>query len=88
MRTTVVYVNYNPGMESLRKPAVRGKAATVRQSVTMPVVLAREVKARAKLTGAYQQFMAEGDPAKRSEAGEDLIRSIFGSAAIAVDPLR
>ena len=46
-----------------------------------------EAAARAKLTAAYDQFMAEGDPAKKSEVGEDLIRSIFGSGAIVEDPL-
>jgi hypothetical protein len=47
-----------------------------------------EVAARAKLTTAYENFMAEQDPARRSEVGEDLIRAIFGKAAIAEDPLR
>src|SRR6187399_1459187 len=99
-------------METRRKPATKRKAASVRQSVTMPAVLAREVRrvakerkvtmsralvtlaergveaeARARLAAAYDQFMAEGDPAKKSEVGEDLIRSIFGRAAIAEDPL-
>jgi len=101
-------------METRRKPAAKRKAASVRQSVTMPAVLAREVRrvakernvtvsralvtlaelgveaeaaARAKLAAAYDRFMAEGDPAKKIEVGEDLIRSIFGSAAIAEDPL-
>lgn len=87
----------------------------MRQSVTIPAQLAREVRrvakernvtmsralvalaergveaeaaARAKLTAAYEQFMSEGDPAKKSEVGEDLIRAIFGRAAIAKDPLR
>jgi hypothetical protein len=31
--------------------------------------------------------MAEGDPARKSEVGEDLIRTIFGRAAIAEDSL-
>ena len=47
-----------------------------------------EAAARAKLNVAYEQFMAEGDPARKSEVGEELIRSIFGRAAIAEDPLR
>lgn len=47
-----------------------------------------EAAARAKLAAAYDQFMTEADPARKGEAGEDLIRSIFGSAAIAEDPLR
>ena len=47
-----------------------------------------EAAARAKLTTAYEKFMAEGDPAKKNQVGEDLIRSIFGRGAIAEDPLR
>ncbi len=47
-----------------------------------------EAAARAKLTTTYERFMAEGDPAKKSAVGEDLIRAIFGRAAIAEDPLR
>ena len=92
-------------MQTRRKPAAKRKAASVRQSVTMPAVLAREVRrvakernvtmsralvtlaergveaeaaARARLTAAYEQFMAEGDPAKKSEVGEDLIRASSG----------
>ena len=97
-----------------RKPAVKKKPVSVRQSVTMPALLAREVRrvakerkvtmsralvtlaergveaeaaARNRLAASYDQFMAEVDPAKKSEVGEDLIRSIFGKAAIAEDPL-
>src|SRR6476659_4724601 len=40
-----------------------------------------EAAARARLAAAYEQFMAEGDPARKSKAGEDLIRAIFGRAA-------
>jgi hypothetical protein len=40
------------------------------------------------LVHAYEQFMAEADPARKSEVGEDLIRAIFGRAAIAENPLR
>lgn len=47
-----------------------------------------EAAARAKLTATYERFMAEQDPAKKSEVGEDLIRAIFGRAALAGDPLR
>jgi hypothetical protein len=92
-------------MQSLRKPAVRKKAVSVRQSVTMPALLAREVRrvakersvtmsralvtlaergveaeaaARAELAAAYDQFMAEMDPARKSEVGDGLIRSISG----------
>ncbi|HTR68198.1 MAG TPA: hypothetical protein VMH85_20630 [Terriglobales bacterium] len=46
-----------------------------------------EAAARARLAAAYDQFMTEEDPGKKSEVGEELIRSIFGRAAIAEDPL-
>jgi hypothetical protein len=102
-------------MMNPRKSAARKAAPSVRQSVTIPAKLAREVRrvakernvtmsralvtlaergveaeaaARAKLAGAYEQFMAEGNPAKKVEAGEELIRAIFGKSAIAEDPLR
>ena len=114
--TTVVQVQYNRVVPAKRKAPVRGARASVRQSVTIPVQLAREVRrvakernvtmsralvtlaergveaeaaARARLTGAYEKFMAaEGDPVRKSEAGADLIRAIFGRDAIAEDPLR
>jgi len=90
-------------------------AASVRQSVTMPARLAREVRrvakernitmsralvtlaergveaeaaTRARLATAYEQFLAAGDPGRKNEAGEELIRAIFGSGAIAEDPVR
>jgi hypothetical protein len=47
-----------------------------------------EAAARARLTASYDEFMAAADPTKKSAIGEDLIRSIFGRAAIAEDPLR
>lgn len=102
-------------MQTRRTSAARRTNASVRQSVTIPAQLAREVRrvakernvtmsralvslaergveaevaARAKLTAAYEQFMAEGDPARKSEVGEELIRAIFGRAAITEDPLR
>jgi len=114
-RTTVVQVDYNQVVQTRRKSTAPRKTSSVRQSVTIPAQLAREVRrvarernvtmsralvtlaergveaeaaARAKLTTAYENFMAERDPAKKSKVGEDLIRSIFGGAAIAEDPLR
>jgi hypothetical protein len=47
-----------------------------------------EAAARVKLTTAYEKFMAERDPARKNEVGEDLIRAIFGRGAVAEDPLR
>lgn len=108
-------MNYNQVVQTRRKSAIRKTRASVRQSVTMPAKLAREVRrvakernvtmsralvtlaergveaeaaARAKLTAAYEQFMTEGDPARKSAVGEDLIRAVFGRGAIAEDPVR
>ena len=114
--TTVVQMGeYNRVVPARRKSSVKAKNASVRQSVTIPAQLAREVQrvakarnvtmsralvtlaergveaeaaARARLTGAYEKFMAEGDPLRKSEAGADLIRAIFGRDVIAEDPLR
>jgi predicted DNA-binding ribbon-helix-helix protein len=46
-----------------------------------------ELDARANLKATYRRFMKEQDPARKEEAGKDLIRSIFGKNAIAEDPL-
>lgn len=113
--TTVVRLKYNGIVPVRRKSAGRATKASVRQSVTIPAQLAREVRrvakernvtmsralvtlaergveaeaaSRARLTGAYEKFMAEGDPVRKGEAGADLIRAIFGRDAIAEDPLR
>jgi len=39
-----------------------------------------------KLEAAYQRFMADQQPARKDEAGQDLIRAIFGEDSIAEDP--
>jgi DNA-directed RNA polymerase subunit F len=46
-----------------------------------------EATARANLTTAYRRFMSESDAQRKSEAGEELIRSIFGTDAIAEDTI-
>jgi hypothetical protein len=46
-----------------------------------------EAAARQNLNAAYRRFMAEADPARKGEAGKDLIRAIFGKDAIAEDPI-
>jgi hypothetical protein len=46
-----------------------------------------EAAARQTLNTAYRRFMAEADPARKDEAGKDLIRAIFGKDAIAEDPI-
>ena len=47
-----------------------------------------EAAARAKLMATYDGFMSENDPAKKNEAGRELIRAIFGKDALAEDSLR
>lgn len=46
-----------------------------------------EAAGRAKLTAAYEEFMA-ADGTKKNEIGKELIQAIFGRDAIAEDPLR
>lgn len=46
--TTVVHASYNEEVQSQRKPAVKRTSRSVRQSVTIPASLAREVKRVAK----------------------------------------
>jgi hypothetical protein len=47
-----------------------------------------EAAAHAKLAVTYEQFMATQDPKKKSEVGKELIQAVFGTDAIAEDPLR
>ena len=46
-----------------------------------------ERDARANLNRAYRSFLKERDPAKKGDAGKDLIRAIFGTGAIAEDQI-
>ena len=47
-----------------------------------------EAEAKEQLKSSYDRFLAENDPARKNEAGKDLIRSIFGKDAIAEDSIR
>jgi hypothetical protein len=47
-----------------------------------------EAEARQQLQSTYNRFLAENDPARKNEAGKDLIRAIFGKDALAEDPVR
>lgn len=47
-----------------------------------------EAEAREQLKPGYNRFLAENDPALKNEAGQDLIRAIFGTDAIAEDAVR
>jgi len=49
--------------------------------------LEAEAAAPDQLNATYRRFMAEDDPRLKGEAGQDLIRAIFGKDAIAEDSL-
>ena len=46
-----------------------------------------ESDAKQNLKAAYQRFVKEQEPARKDEAGKDLIRAIFGKDSIAEDSL-
>jgi hypothetical protein len=47
-----------------------------------------EIDAKAQLSASYQRFLEARDPAIKVDAGEDLIRAIFGTDAITDDSVR
>jgi hypothetical protein len=47
-----------------------------------------EAEAKEQLKSSYKRFLAENDPARKNEAGKDLIRAIFGKDALAEDSIR
>jgi len=42
-----------------------------------------EAEARQQLKATYRDFVNEADPARKNEAGRDLIKAIFGKDSIA-----
>lgn len=44
-----------------------------------------ESEARENLKATYKRFLDEQDPGRKNEAGQDLVRAIFGKDAIAED---
>lgn len=44
-----------------------------------------ERDAKENLKAAYKRFMDEKEPARKNEAGKDLVRAVFGKGAIAED---
>jgi hypothetical protein len=46
-----------------------------------------EAAARENLRASYHRFMSESDPNRKQEAGEDLVRAVFGKDALAEDSL-
>jgi len=49
--------------------------------------LRAEAEATQQLKTSYDRFLAESDPTRKNEAGQDLIRAIFGKGSIAEDPV-
>jgi hypothetical protein len=47
-----------------------------------------EAEAKEQLKSSYNRFLAENDPARKNEAGKDLIRAIFGKDSLAEDSIR
>ena len=46
-----------------------------------------EAAARQNLNATYRRFMSEADSQRKNAAGQDLIRAIFGTDAIAEDTI-
>lgn len=46
-----------------------------------------EADAKAQLKASYQRFIEEQEPARKNEAGRDLIRAIFGKDSVAEDSI-
>ena len=44
-----------------------------------------EAEAKKQLKASFNRFLGENDPARKNEAGRDLIRSIFGKDSVAED---
>ena len=44
-----------------------------------------ELDAKVNLKATYKRFMDEREPARKNEAGKDLVRALFGKDAIAED---
>ena len=44
-----------------------------------------ELDAKENLKATYKRFMDEQEPARKNQAGQDLVRAIFGKDAIAED---
>ena len=39
------------------------------------------------LNTAYRRFLKEREPSRKDQAGKDLVRAVFGSDAVAEDPV-
>lgn len=50
--------------------------------------IAAEAEAQSQLEASFHRFLDEREPSRKDEAGKELIRAIFGKAAIADDSVR
>jgi hypothetical protein len=70
---------------------LRAKAQHVTMSRALITLAERGVKAeleaKEQLKNSFSRFLAENDPARKNEAGKDLIRAVFGKDAIAEDTI-
>jgi len=74
---------------ALRYPAsMATRKAVPAESVRQSVGVGAEAEAKEQLKSSYKRFLAENDPARKNEAGKDLICAIFGKDAIAEDSIR
>ncbi len=44
-----------------------------------------ELEAKEQLKATYHRFVEENDPAKKNDAGRDLMRAVFGKDSVAED---
>ena len=82
-------VTLPPALASAVKRVAKKRQVTMSRAL---VALAErgvqaEEEAKEQLKASYNRFLSENDPARKNEAGRDLIRTIFGKDAIAEDPV-
>ena len=62
----------------IRRVAKERKITMSRALVTLAEqAVEAEAAAKGRLSAVYEEFMREGDPAKRDKAGRNLIKAIF-----------
>ena len=73
---------------AVRKIAKQRRMTMSRTLVTLAERgIQADKEARQQLKVAYDRFMQEQEPARKNEAGQTLIRAIFGRDALAEDSL-
>lgn len=77
-----------PLVATVRREAKQRHLTMSRALVSLAERGARaDLDAKANLKATYKRFMDEREPTRKSAAGEDLIRAVFGKDAIAEDPV-